>query len=146
VVAVSRAELNALAKAGFNSTAGGGSLLFASRVDPQGLGRAGEKAVPGEQNYERIPSDSGSASYRVPDRLTQLSIEEIKNRLKLSNTAQLRDYFEYANQTGRTFKLWLRGGANGPQTKLSSELLDLLKTGKIQVEAIPGTGSWVVPP
>jgi hypothetical protein len=145
VVAVSRAEIAALASAGFSAAAGGPSLLFASKVDPKGLGRAAERAVPGKQNTTRIPSASGRREYRVPDRLNKVGIEEIKNHLKLEFRSQLQDYLDYARKTGRTFKIWVRGNASGAQTKLTPALLDLVKSKRIRIQAIPGTGTWVPP-
>jgi hypothetical protein len=132
VVRLTAAQLQALAQAGALIAAG---VLFNRLVDPDRLGAAGEEAVPGEQNTDRIPSESGAVEYRVPDRLTEVTIEEIKNVLRLSKTKQLMDYLAYARATNRTFVLWVRGGAGA--TRLSTPLQELIREGLIRREFIP---------
>ena len=44
----------------------------------------------------------------MPDGLTKLTIEEVKNAAKLSINNQLRDFLLYAKATNRTFILWVR--------------------------------------
>jgi len=68
----------------------------------------GERRVGLTGPKERIPSLTGTAEYRVPDGLTKLTIEEVKNAVKLSVNNQLRDFLLYAKATGRTFILYVR--------------------------------------
>ncbi|HWB12671.1 MAG TPA: putative toxin, partial [Pirellulales bacterium] len=144
IITLTQAQVEELAINGVVALEGG-ILVYSKAVDPNGLGRAAEAAVPGKQNTEHVPSPNQTADYRVPDRLSKVGLGEIKNHLRLSNTAQLKDYLKYAQQTGRTFTLWVRGNASGRQTILSGPLLDLVKQGKIIVKPIPGTGSWIQP-
>ncbi|WP_291125326.1 putative toxin [Dysgonomonas sp. UBA7698] len=51
----------------------------------------GEKAVDITGPKERIPSHPGTASYRIPDRVTATTIEEVKNVKSLTFTKQLED-------------------------------------------------------
>ena len=86
-------------------------------------GKAGEDAVPGIQNHERIPSITGAA-YRIPDRLNLAAgtMGEIKNYTgTLSYTAQLRDFVAYAQDKGLTFYLYTNATLSGPLQKLVDE-------------------------
>jgi len=99
---------------------------------PNDVGKDGERRVGLTGPKERIPSLTGTAEYRVPDGLTKVTIEEVKNAAKLSINNQLRDFLAYANATGRTFILWVR-----PNTVLVGELKKLVNDGLIKVVPIP---------
>ena len=95
-----------------------------SMQDIVAKGKAGEAAVEGFQNHERIPSASGKTTYRVPDRLdwTKRIIGEIKNHAgKLSYTSQLRDYVSFAKEKGLTFYLYTNAELSKPLQKLVAE-------------------------
>jgi hypothetical protein len=139
---VATGELVVVSGSTLSSTTLAIGVVFSKAVDPKGLGPAGESAVPGTQNSTRIPSTTGTTEYRVPDRLTEVTLEEIKNVLKLSNTRQLKDYLDYAKSTGRTFTIWVRGNAGGAATKVSGPLMELRNSGRIIIKPIPGTGTW----
>jgi hypothetical protein len=83
----------------------------------QGRGGAAEDAVPGEQNTQRIVSLTGTAKFRIPDRLTNTTITEIKNVRYQSLTGQIRDLILYAQQNHLSFKLIV-----GQKTRLSGPL------------------------
>jgi len=99
---------------------------------PNDAGKDGERRVGLTGPKERIPSLTGTAGYRVPDGLTQVTIEEVKNAAKLSINNQLRDFLLYAKATGRTFLLWVRSN-----TVLVGELQKLVDRGLIIVKPIP---------
>lgn len=90
------------------------------------LGRAGEEAAGITKNTQRIPSLTGTAKYRVPDELTDVSLREVKNAAQLSNTNQLKDFLRYARETGRKFILETRA-----DTKISGPLQELIDQGLI---------------
>jgi hypothetical protein len=82
----------------------------------------------------RIPSDTNSAAYRIPDKLDAKNLTEVKNVKSLSNTKQLQDFLAYAQQTKRTFTLVVRSN-----TVLTKELDGLVKAGKIVLKRqLPG--------
>ena len=98
------------------------------------LGKAGETASGIIKNTERIPSLTGTASYRAPDQLLHdpKLISEVKNVDYLSLTNQLMDYLLYAEQRGYRFDLWTR-----ELTVLSKPLRALINAGKIIRRDIP---------
>jgi hypothetical protein len=98
---------------------------------PNDVGKDGERRVGLTGPKERIPSLTGTAGYRVPDGLTQVTIEEVKNAAKLSINNQLRDFLLYAKATGRTFILYVRSN-----TKLVGELQRYADEELIKVERI----------
>lgn len=69
---------------------------------------------------------------RIPDGLTPSTLSEVKNVGSLSYTRQLRDFEQYARQTGRTFDLYVRPGA-----RLSGPLLNARAAGRINIREIP---------
>jgi hypothetical protein len=99
---------------------------------PNDVGKDGERRVGLTGPKEPIPSLTGTAEYRVPDGLTQVTIEEVKNAAKLSINNQLRDFLLYAQSTGRTFVLWVRS-----DTVLVGKLKDWAADGLIKVKPIP---------
>jgi len=99
---------------------------------PNDVGKDGERRVGLTGPKEPIPSLTGTAGYRVPDGLTQVTIEEVKNAAKVSINNQLRDFLVYAKATNRTFILWVRSN-----TVLVGELQKLVDRGLIIVKPIP---------
>jgi hypothetical protein len=79
----------------------------------------------------RIPSLTGTAAYRIPDELTDIALTEVKNVASLIYTNQLRDFYWYANATGRSFNLIVR-----VDTILSSRLGVMAEAGVINIEQI----------
>jgi hypothetical protein len=69
---------------------------------------------------------------RIPDGLTSKALTEIKNVGRLSYTSQLRDYTNFAQQTGREFNLFVR-----PTTQLSGPLQEAIGAGDINLFFIP---------
>jgi hypothetical protein len=95
------------------------------------LGQAGERSV-------RAANDIGSkvqirinGRTRIPDGLTDNAISEVKNVRSLSYTQQLRDYADFAQETGRRFDLYVR-----PDTELSKPLMDAVGAGHINLRFI----------
>ena len=76
----------------------------------------------------RIPSATGTATYRVPDALTDTTLTEVKNVASLSYTSQLQDFYQYASATGRSFDLIVR-----TNTQLSGPLEAMEASGQINV-------------
>lgn len=100
--------------------------------EPNDVGKDGERRAGFTGTKQRIPSLTGTAEYRVPDGLTKVTIEEVKNAAKLSINNQLRDFLAYAKATNRTFILWVRSN-----TVLVGELRDLANRGLLEVKPIP---------
>lgn len=77
-------------------------------ASPVRVGQAGEDAV--RDAYEigpKIKIDVGGRK-RIPDGLTPSTLSEVKNVASLSYSSQLRDFAQYAQQTGRSFDLCVR--------------------------------------
>lgn len=89
------------------------------------------QAMVGAKNTKRIYFD-GRTRYRIPDILDKGIIGEVKSGKYISNTKQLRDYMQYADEMGLTFHLYVRRGA-----KLSRSLKDKIDQGKIVLHYIP---------
>lgn len=96
------------------------------------LGQAGEDAVRGAYNIgDKVPI-SVAGRGRIPDGLTTSTLSEVKNTASLSYTRQLRDFAQYAQQTGRSFDLYVR-----PTTRLSGPLQRQVASGSINLRFIP---------
>lgn len=96
------------------------------------LGQAGEDAVRGAYNIgDKVPI-SVAGRGRIPDGLTTSTLSEVKNTASLSYTQQLRDFAQYAQQTGRSFDLYVR-----PTTRLSGPLQREVANGSINLRFIP---------
>ncbi|HTT90584.1 MAG TPA: RHS repeat-associated core domain-containing protein, partial [Acidimicrobiales bacterium] len=96
------------------------------------LGSEGEDLAGIDQAAKvRIPSATGTAAYRIPDALTDTTLTEVKNVAKLSYTNQLRDFYNYASSTGRTFELVTR-----TNTVLSGPLEQMVNAGQIDLVPI----------
>ena len=96
------------------------------------LGVAGEEAVGVGGSKLRIPSLTGTAKYRIPDRLTSTTLEEVKNVKSLSFTRQLKDFHLYSQQKSLQMILHTRQG-----TTLSGPLQKLIDNGSIINKTIP---------
>ena len=81
----------------------------------------------------RIPSDTGTAAYRVPDRLTADVMTEVKNVRRLGFTSQVQDFNYYAVRTGRRFDLVVR-----QNTRLTRELDDIVNMTGSPVNLVRG--------
>lgn len=79
----------------------------------------------------RIPSMTGTAAYRIPDELTDTALTEVKNVASLSYTNQLRDFYWYANSTGRSFNLIVR-----ETTIFSSRLQSMVDAGVVNLDRL----------
>lgn len=77
---------------------------------------------------------TGTVAYRIPDELTNTALTEVKNAGSLSYTNQLRDFYWYANSTGRSFNLIVR-----TNTIWGSRLQAMVDAGVINLEpTLPG--------
>jgi RHS repeat-associated protein len=94
------------------------------------LGILGEEAV-GVGSKTRIPSLTGTAKYRIPDILTETTLEEIKNVNHLSLTKQLKDFHLYSQQRGLQMILHTRFS-----TTFSGPLQNLIDNGSIIIKPI----------
>jgi hypothetical protein len=91
------------------------------------LGQAGETAAGIIKNTQRIPSASGTASYRVPDQLfPEQLISEVKNVNYQGLTNQINDFLSYTQTQGIRFELIVR-----QNTEISKPLQELIDAGKI---------------
>jgi RHS repeat-associated protein len=106
-----------------------GSVLEGTALARQ-LGIEGEEAVglTGEKTAIEVAGRT-----RIPDALTDTTLTEVKNVARQSFTQQLRDFSAYAQETGRTFELYVR-----PSTQLSGPLQEAVSNGKIILRFIPG--------
>jgi hypothetical protein len=108
-------------------TAGTGvSTVGRGGARPVQVGQAGERAagIPqGSKVHIRI-----NGRTRIPDRLTQSELIEVKNVRKLSYTQQLRDFYEYCKRNNLRFVLVVRR-----DTRLSRTLQEMERKGQIVV-------------
>ena len=97
-------------------------------------GQAGEAAVRAANNIGPLTKTpiSINGRTRIPDGLTPGTLSEVKNVASQSYTQQLRDFAAYAQQTGRSFDLYVR-----PNTRLSGPLQDAIANGTINLKFIP---------
>lgn len=84
---------------------------------PVRLGQAGEDAVRGAYDIGPKIKIDVAGRKRIPDGLTSTTLSEVKNVSSLSYSQQLRDFAQYAQQSGRSFDLYVR-----PTTSLSGPL------------------------
>lgn len=99
-------------------------------ADIRAKGLAGEEAVGINGPKTKIEVDGRN---RYPDRLTENTLEEVKNVKRLSLTKQIRDYYNYSQNNGLEMILHTRS-----TTKISGPLQDLIDNGYIRHEIIPG--------
>ncbi len=107
--------------------AGGSGTVFARRA-----GAAGETAVRASRNIGPKIRILVNGRIRYPDGLLADELNEVKNVLRIARTRQLRDYLSFAQQTNRTFILWLRRNA-----RLSRPLQADIEAGRITPREIP---------
>ena len=131
--AATEASIQGILK-GLAVTTAGGTLAFRTSggVGPVNAGLNAELRVGFSGPKQKIPSVTGYAKFRVPDRVTELTIEEVKNVLRVSRTRQIDDYLQYCKQTGRTLVLWVR-----PTTKVAKTLKRYMSEGTLRLEFIP---------
>ena len=78
-------------------------------------GRAGEVASGLVKNTKRIHSLTGTASYRIPDGLSDTILSEVKNYSgTLSYTNQLKDFVLYSQSNGLEMHLYTNAHLTGP--------------------------------
>jgi hypothetical protein len=96
------------------------------------VGQEGEEAVGIPQSAPKpsIKITSSDAT-RYPDRVTELTLEEVKNVKRQALTQQLSEYLEYAQENGLTFILHTR-----PDTVLSGPLKALIDAGHLELRHI----------
>lgn len=102
-------------------------------------GKAGEEAVRKKHDIGNAVTEAieMKRGFRKPDGLLPEVISEVKNyRRTLSYTQQLKDYVDFAEETGRRFDLYVRGDS---ATKLSGPLKKAILEEKINLRLIPGT-------
>lgn len=97
------------------------------------LGAEGEEAVGIVGAKTRIPSLTGTATYRIPDRLTALTLEEVKNVQRLGLTNQIKDFNLFSQQTGRQFIIYTRSN-----TTYTAPMQNLINQGQVVLKNIPG--------
>ena len=90
-------------------------------------GRAGEVASGLVKNTKHIPSLTGTASYRIPDGLTDTILAEVKNYSgSLSYTSQLKDFVLYSQCNGLEMHLYTNAHLTGPlQQAVDSGLIQV---------------------
>ena len=90
-------------------------------------GKAGELSSGLLKNTKHIPSLTGTASYRIPDGLTNNILAEVKNYSgTLSYTNQLKDFVLYSQSNGLEMRLYTNA-------HLTSPLQQVVDSGLIQV-------------
>ncbi len=91
-------------------------------------GKAGELASGLVKNTEHIPSYTGTATYRIPDALTDTFLAEVKNYSgTLSYTNQLKDFVLYSQDKGLDMFLYTNAPLSGPlQQVVDSGLIKLI--------------------
>ena len=97
-------------------------------------GRLAEKFAKTLGRKVRVPSESGRASFRIPDLLTAEELIEVKNVRRLFLTAQLRDFLAFCEMTDRQFVICVRG-----DVRLSRPLQDLVDSGAVRLREL----AWV---
>ena len=111
-------------------TAGTGvSTVGRGGARPVQVGQAGERAAGIPQGSKAQIRINGRT--RIPDRLTQSELIEVKNVRKLSYTQQLQDFYEYCNRNNLRFVLVVRR-----DTQLSRTLQEMERRGQIVVRRI----------
>ncbi|MDR6872188.1 RHS repeat-associated protein [Bosea sp. BE125] len=96
------------------------------------IGVAGETAVRSAYDIGPKIAIPINGLVRFPDGLTGQVVSEVKNVANLSFTRQLRDYSDFAQSTGRSFDLYMRGTTN-----ISGPLARAIESGKINPLVIP---------
>ena len=102
--------------------AGAGKMRYAFEK-----GKAGELASGLVKNTKHIPSLTGTASYRIPDGLTDAFLAEVKNYSgTLSYTNQLKDFVLYSQSNGLEMHSYTNAHLTGPlQQAVDSGLIQV---------------------
>ena len=103
-------------------------LVHNSCGTARALGTAGETALGIPPGKVRIPSASGTASYRVPDYLSKNVLLDVKNVSHLDLTDQLADFYDFASATSRTFAIIAR-----QDTTLSPAIQSMQNLGLVRI-------------
>ena len=90
---------------------------FASAGTPNKIGKIGEALAGIDQSAKTSIVINGRT--RIPDALTKNVLKEVKNVKYLSNTRQLKDFADYAQNTNRKKILYVR-----PTTKVAHTVVD----------------------
>lgn len=110
-----------------NNIAPAAQTAVSKMQDVAAKGKAGEAASGIIKNTTRIPSLTGTASYRIPDGLTDTVLSEVKNYSgTLSYTRQLKDFVMYSQSKELEMHLYTNA-------RLTSSLQDLVDSGVIQI-------------
>jgi len=99
---------------------------------PVRIGQVGEAAVRAAVDIGKKVGINVNGVSRIPDGLTDTAVNEVKNVASLSFTAQLRDFAQFAKDTGREFNLYVRPGA-----ELSVPLRNAEASGLVNIMEIP---------
>ena len=99
----------------------------------QTVGKIGETVSGLMKNTARIPSMTETASYRIPDGLSDTVLSEVKNVAYQSYTNQLKDFAMYAQSNNLDFELYLR-----QSTQLSGPLQRAVNDGRIILRTLNG--------
>lgn len=111
-------------RAGSNAGRGGAAMVR--------IGGDGETAVKAAFSIGAKFRIAINGRTRIPDGLTSTVLSEVKNVRTQGFTRQLRDFADFAQQTGRRFDLYVR-----PTTRLSGPLQDAIAQGTINLRLIP---------
>jgi hypothetical protein len=104
------------------------------------MGRAAEDAVGIDQAAKvRIPSATNPEGYRIPDRLTATTLEEVKNVSHLNYTPQMQDFVKYSQRNNLKMILYIRpeNTIYGIGTQISPTIRVLENQGMIRILTIP---------
>ena len=93
-------------------------MQYALSGNSNTMGQAGERLAHIKQGQPKT-SISVNGRTRIPDKLTDKILYEVKNVKSISNTQQLKDFAQYANATGRRLVLYVR-----PTTRVSKAVLN----------------------
>ena len=95
----------------------GAKVFAATHGSPNSIGKIGEKLA-GIDPTQKVPIKV-NGKVRIPDGLTKDVLTEVKNVKYISNTSQLRDFAQYANNKQMKYELWVR-----PTTKIAKTVID----------------------
>ena len=87
----------------------------------------------------RIPSETGTVNYRIPDRLTPFALDEVKNVSYLDYIPQLQDFVQYSQRNNLQMILHIRPENTifGPATSFSPAMQNAIYQYNIIVRTIP---------
>ncbi|MEZ5306098.1 MAG: putative toxin [Pyrinomonadaceae bacterium] len=91
-------------------TAGSETATIAKTANQ--IGMEGEVAVKNAYDIGSKIKIRVNGRNRIPDGINDFAVSEVKNVERLSYTRQLKDYADYAGDTGRSFDLYVRKNTN----------------------------------